>query len=76
VATEVCSFLWKSSGAFDSVFVAVSIPLGLDCNWYSLVQTSKRLCKLFYNFNVHAIDILLLSVALSSVNGLIMELMH
>lgn len=43
MAAEVCSFLWKSSSPFNPCFASLSISLGLDYNWYPLVQQCQEL---------------------------------
>lgn len=45
VAAEVCPFLWKNSGTFNSFTATLSISLGLDSYWHSVVQKRERLCK-------------------------------
>ena len=47
MAAEVCSFLWKNSGSFNSISATLSISLGLDYNRYSMVHQHKELCKCF-----------------------------
>lgn len=47
MAAEVCSFLWKNSGSFNSISATLSISLGLDYNWHSMVHQCKELCKCF-----------------------------
>lgn len=47
MAAEVCSFLWKSSGSFNSITATLSISLGLDYNRHLVVHKCERLCKYF-----------------------------
>lgn len=48
MAAEICSFLWKSSCPFNPCVASLSISVGLDCNWYPVVQQCKELC-MFYS---------------------------
>ena len=55
--SEVCSFLWKNSGSFNSISVTLSISLFLDYNRHSMVYQRKELCKC-YDFTVVRIIVL------------------
>ncbi|XP_028224429.1 uncharacterized protein LOC114406061 isoform X2 [Glycine soja] len=43
VAAEICPFLWKSSCPFNPCVASLSISLGLNCNWYPVVQQCQEL---------------------------------
>lgn len=37
MAAEVCTFLWKSSGSFNTFCATLSVSVGLDSCWYTVV---------------------------------------